>query len=282
MPLSEKKGFLAQMPSASAELESYGTKLISIHPSNRDSALPVIQGIVCLFDLNSGKPIAIVDAGEITGIRTAAASGLATLLLARENSTSCGIFGCGIQAVTHIDAMRAVRPIERFLIWGRNLDKLEQFSSEQQARTGIEVVATPDPEEAAQCDILCTVTSSAEPILNGDWVKPGAHINLVGAHSLTTREADTTLISKAAVYVDLMESVRNEGGDIMIPINEGAIDESHIKGEIGQLVLDEITGRVGEDQITLYKSLGVATQDLYAADYVLAKAVESNTGGIFE
>ena len=282
MPLIDGSGFLALMPGSSAELASYGAKIISLHPANPQRGLPAIQGFVTLFDHTSGAPVAIIEGAELTGIRTAAASGLATRLLAREDVQSCGIFGAGVQAVTHIDAMLAVRPIQQFLVWARDPAKAADFAAEHSRRIGIPVRATEDPAEAGACDLVCTVTASPEPVLMGDWVRPGAHVNLVGAHTLTTREADSALIEKSALYVDLMESTVNEGGDIMIPIQEGAIGEDAIAGEIGQLLNSEIAGRRDNDQITLYNSLGITAQDLFAARHVYDKAVASGLGVVVD
>lgn len=277
-PLIDNSGHYLLMPGSSAELGSYGAKLIGIHPDNAPAGRPVIQGLVALFDHQSGTPVAIIEGAEITALRTAAASGLATRLLARADARSCGIFGCGVQAVTHIDAIRAVRPVQEIVVWARDFGKAEDFAARQAERTGIAVRATADPAEAAGCDVVCTLTGAATPILKGQWVRPGAHINLVGAHSLTTREADSELIVKSAVYVDLLESCRNEGGDLMIPIQEGVIDESHICGEIGQLLAGAIEGRRDAGQVTLYNSLGITAQDLYAARYVYDRALAAQVG----
>lgn len=277
-----KTGFLAQMPGASNELKHYGIKLLSLHSANPTKGLPAIQGMVVMFDVETGTPVAILEAAQITAIRTAAASGLATQILSREDAKTCGIFGNGVQAVSHIEAIKAIRPIEKVIVWGRNVKKTEAFAKEHQELINCEVVATCDPSEAAQCDVVCTVTASKEPILKGRWVKPGAHINLVGAHSLSTREADSNLVANSAIYVDSMESTLKEGGDIMIPVEEGVISEGDIKGEIGKLLTKDLTGRESYEQITLYKSHGIFTQDLYAADYVLAKANGTNAGKFIE
>ena len=271
-PLIDESGFLVLMPGSSTELAAFGAKVINLIPDNPARGLPAIQGFIALFDHASGAPVALIDGAEVTGIRTAAASGLATLLLARPDAHTCGIFGNGVQAVTHIDAMRAVRPVDEIIVWGRNPDKVRAFAREQEERTGIRVRATADPAEAGACDLVCTTTTSPEPILAGDWVNPGAHVNLVGAHSITTRECDTDLVVKSAVYVDLMESVRNEGGDIMIPIEERAIDETHIIGELGELLQGKIPGRQDENQVTLYQSHGINAQDMFAAKHIYAKA----------
>lgn len=277
-PLIDDSGMLGLMPGSSAELGYYGAKIISLHPNNPQRGLPAIQGFVALFDHASGSPVAIVEGAEVTGIRTAAASGLATRLLARKDAHSCGIFGTGVQAITHMDAMLAVRPVQQFFIWGRDFARTAEFARIQAQRVGLPVQAVANPAEAGSCDIVCTVTGSTEPVLRGAWVRPGAHVNLVGAHSLTAREADSELIARAALYVDLMESCRNEGGDFMIPIEEGIIDADAIIGEIGQLVDGTISGRKHAEQITVYKSLGMTAQDLYAARHVFDKAVAADVG----
>ena len=152
---------------------------------------------------------------------------------------------------------------------------MRAFAQAQAQRTGIRVRETADPAEAGACDLVCTTTTSPEPVLAGEWVKPGAHVNLVGAHSLTTRECDTDLVVKSSVYVDLMESTRNEGGDIMIPVAEGAIDETHVIGELGELLEGKIPGRQDDRQVTLYQSHGINAQDMFAAKHIYAKAQEA-------
>jgi ornithine cyclodeaminase/alanine dehydrogenase-like protein (mu-crystallin family) len=276
--LTDDSALFFLMPASSLELGVYGAKLIGLHPRNPAKHRPLIQGFVSLFDHETGEPIAIVEGAIISAIRTAAASGLATQILAREDVTSCGIFGAGVQAVAHIDAMCAVRPIKEFVIWGRDFDRTQRFAAEQAKRTGLNIYASENPGPAAACDLICTVTASPVPVLQGEWVSQGAHINLVGAHTLTTREADTELLVNSKVYIDLWESARNEGGDVMIPIAEGAIEEDHIRGEIGQLLSGNIDGRKDDKEITLYNSLGITAQDLFAAEYVYQKALSKGLG----
>ncbi len=256
------------MPGSAKGLGFYGSKLITLHADNPAKGLPSIQGFIALFDYNTGEPRAIIDGASVTGLRTAAASGLATDLLARRDATTLGIYGSGLQATTHIDAVAAVRPINDILVWGRDHCAAESFASSESVRTGLPVRAVSDPEHVASCDIICTVTGSPTPILRGDWVARGTHINLVGSHSLDTREADTALIQKARVYVDSMRSTIAEGGNIMIPIDEGAIDAMHIVGEIGQAAAGDIPCRTDGTQITVYSSLGITSQDLYAAAHI--------------
>ncbi len=259
------------MPGAAKELGYYGSKLITLHADNPAKGLPSIQGFIALFDFDTGEPRAIIDGASVTGLRTAAASGLATDLLSRRDATTLGIYGIGLQAKTHIDAVAAVRPISNILVWGRNHGAAKNFAQLESVRTGLPVRAVSDPEDVASCDILCTVTGSPTPVLRGNWVAPGTHVNLVGSHSLDTREADTVLIKKAKVYVDSMRSTIAEGGNIMIPISEGAIDETHIVGEIGQAAAGDIPCRTDGSQITVYSSLGVTSQDLYAAAHIYGR-----------
>jgi ornithine cyclodeaminase len=260
------------MPGSTEALDVYGAKIISLHPDNAAAGLPSIQGFVALFERATGTPLALIEGASVTAIRTAAASGLATRELARADAASHGIFGTGVQAVTHIDAVAAVRPIRKVVIWGRDAEKARALAAGQAERTGLTVTASPDPEEAASCDVVSTVTAAREPVLFGRWLQPGAHVNLVGAHEADAREADSALIAKAKVYVDLLEFARNEAGDLLIPIGEGAVSADHIVGEIGQLLDDRIPGRQASDEITVYKSLGIVAQDLFAADYVLRAA----------
>ena len=272
-PLYDDSGTLGLMPGSAKGLDVYGAKIISLHPGNPAKGRPAIQGFVALFDVETGEPVGLIDGAEVTAIRTAAASGLATRELARANAKTHGIFGTGVQAVSHIDAIAAVRDIQQVVVWGRDREKTREFCVEQAERTGLNIVDSVHASEAGACDIVTTVTAAREPVLQGTWVQPGAHVNLVGAHEPDTREADTALVALARVYVDLKQSAFNESGDILIPIGEGAIDRDHVVGEIGELLDGKVAGRPDDEAVTLYKSLGVVGQDLFAAHYVL-KAVQ--------
>ncbi len=263
-------GVFAVMPGVDEKLGVYGAKIVGVRPGNAARGLPVIQGLVLLFDYQTGAPLAAMDGAAVTALRTAAASGLATRLLARQDAGTLGMFGTGVQAATHLDAMRAVRHIREVRVVGIDPGSAQRFAEEQSERTGIDVRAAQSPQDAARCDIVCTVTTSPTPILEGKWVRPGAHVNLVGAHSLGTREADTELILQSDVYVDLLASMTAEAGDIMIPVQEGAIGLGHVVGEIGQLLAGEVPGRRNEAVVTVYNSVGFAAQDLHAAAAALA------------
>jgi ornithine cyclodeaminase len=252
--------------------------VISLNEDNPQAGRPMVQGFVTLFEHATGNLLTIIEGAEITAIRTAAASGLATRYLARTDAKTHAIFGTGVQAVTHIDAIAAVRSIEEVIIWGRDDDKASKLASDQAARTGLNIRATDDPQEAAQCDIISTVTGTTEPILLGDWVRPGCHINLVGSHSPAMREADGDLIARSEIYTDLLESLFNEGGDIVIPMNEGLIAKSDIKGEIGNVIDGSLEGRTNDTQITVYKSLGITAQDLFAAWSIYTNALKLGKG----
>jgi len=261
------------MPGSTTDLDVYGAKILSLHPANAAAGRPTIQGFVALFDRESGTPRALVDGASLTAIRTAAASGVATRALARGDARSHGILGTGVQALTHIDAITAVRPIERVVIWGRNADTAKRIARSRSEQTDLEVVAADDPREAAACDVVSTVTAAREPVLQGRWLRPGTHVNLVGAHEADAREADSDLIASSRVYVDLLESAMNEAGDLLIPVAEGRISAEHIVGEIGALLDDRIEGRRNDDETTVYKSLGIVAQDLFAADYLLGRLI---------
>jgi ornithine cyclodeaminase len=277
-PLADDSGSLGLMPGSTLEPPYFGAKVISLRFDNPAKGLPTVQGYVSLFEHDTGTPVALIEGSSVTAIRTAAASGLATRELARQAARSHGVFGTGVQAVTHIDAVACVRDIDRVVVWGRDPEKVRRFAAQQSARTELEVIATDDPAEAAACDVVSTVTAANEPVLEGEWLRPGCHVNLVGVHTPDAREADTEAVRRARVYVDLMESAMNEAGDLLIPIAEGAIGKAHILGEIGQVLAGAVAGRTGDGDITMYKSLGIVAQDLFAGAHIYARALEDGAG----
>jgi ornithine cyclodeaminase/alanine dehydrogenase-like protein (mu-crystallin family) len=278
-PLIDKSGFFALMPGSMLDPAIYGAKVVSLHPGNPAAGRPAIQGFVTLFDHATGAPIALVDGAEITAIRTAATSGLATQLLARAVVQTHGVFGCGVQAAAHIDAITSARPsIEEVIVWARSPEKARVFAEAQARRTGLQIRATTDPAEAGACDVVSAVTAATEPILKGAWLMPGAHVNLVGPHRPTEREADTEAITRASVYVDSLDGAMKEAGDLLIPIGEGAFSKERIVGEIGALADGRVGGRKDDRQITLYKSLGLVAQDLFAAWAVYERASREGRG----
>lgn len=278
MALPDGRGYLALMPASAAMPKVYGAKIVSLNPANSAEGRPAVQGIVVLFDQSTGVPIAVVDGAEVTALRTAAVSALATQYLARTNAATHGVFGTGVQAAAHIEAVNVVRAVSKVIIWGRDFRKASELARAMAERTGIEIQATDRPQDAAACDIMSVVTGAAEPVLLGRWVQDGAHVNLVGAHMPSAREADSDLIAAASVYTDALDSLFSEAGDIIIPIEEGRIERSHIKGEIGSVAGGQLAGRTSDGEITVYKSLGIAAQDLFLAHAIYTKSVAQEPG----
>jgi len=276
--LADDSGAMGVMMGSSASPGAHGLKAVTIKPDNVDRELPVLQGAVLLFDPGSGTPSALIDAGALTATRTAAASGLATQLLARPEASVAAIFGCGVQAASHLDAMLAVRQIERFIVWGRCAKKAARFCEFHNERLGIPVEFQPCATRAAQADIICTVTSATEPVLEGKSVVPGTHINLVGSHDAMHREADSALIAKSSLFTDRTEHALTSAGEIVSAIANRVIEVDHIRGELGELAQGKVEGRESKDQITVFKSLGLIVQDLIAADLVLRQCVENGRG----
>jgi ornithine cyclodeaminase/alanine dehydrogenase-like protein (mu-crystallin family) len=238
----------------------WGLKTVAIFPGNSARGLDSHQGFVALFDGETGETRAILNAGAITAIRTAAVSGVATRLLARSDAKVLTILGAGIQGRSHLEAMSAVHDFERVVVWSR-----KDGSPEQAVR---------------DADVLVTATSSPEPIVEREWLKPGVHINAVGSSIPTTRELDTATMRDAALFVDRRESTVNEAGDFLFPQREGAIGPEHIRAEIGELLIGTGEGRRSDDEITVFKSLGLAVEDLAAAEYVFQRAEAENVGSV--
>jgi ornithine cyclodeaminase len=275
-------GFFFLMPGEMSTPPYYGAKIVSLDPNNPVQGRPAVQGFVALFERSTGAPVALLDGARITALRTAAASALASRVLAREDARTHGILGTGVQAAEHLDSISRVRHIERSLVWGRNPEKANHFALEQSRKTGTTVIAVEDPAEAAACDIVSTVTHASVPVLEGKWLRTGAHLNLVGAHEPADREADSDAVALSAVYVDSREGAFKEAGDLLIPITEKRFGPEHIVGEIGEVLLGRVPGRTDDQQITLYKSLGIVAQDLFAAEYVLREARKNGSGHTVE
>ena len=277
LQVADGAGYFGVMPGEVGSAEVFGAKLVTLFPANPDRGIPAVQGHILLFDRADGTPLALVEASSVTALRTAAASAAATRVLAREDAATLAVLGCGVLAETHLEAMLAVRPVRDVRIWGRNFDKATAFAqshADQQAdEKGAVVRAVADAAEAvAGADLVCTVTGSHTPILEGDWLSPGAHVNLVGAHNPATREADGRVLERGRVYTEITEFALAEAGDLLMAIEEGHFARTDIVGEIGQAIDGQIPGRSSESEITVYKSLGNTAQDLAAAHYVYTEA----------
>lgn len=279
--LPDHRGLLGVMPGALLDggLDGglgavLGVKVVTVFPGNHARGEETHLGSVLLFDSDLGKPLAILDASAVTAVRTAAVSALATRLLAREDASRLALLGSGTQARAHLAALREVRPLRQVRVWSLHPEKARRFAAEESARHGLPVEAAATAEEAvADADVVCTVTSSTEPVLAGSWLPPGAHVNAVGACTPFAREIDTDLVRHARVFVDCRESALAEAGDLLIPIREGAVGEDHIAGELGDLLLGLLPGRRSAEEITLFESLGLAVEDLAAARHVWRKSL---------
>ncbi|MHB8625127.1 MAG: ornithine cyclodeaminase family protein [Aggregatilineales bacterium] len=277
--LPEKVGALGMMPGYIGSQSIMGLKVVSVFPGNHGTEYDSHMGAVMLFETQHGRPLAIVDASAITAIRTAAVSGVATRLLARKGADDLCILGSGVQAASHLEAMLAVRDLKRIRVWSQDWNHAQHFAAEQSKRHGIPIEPTQSAQQAVTgASIICTTTAAPSPIVHGDWIAAGAHINAVGSSVPFTRELDTAAVVKSRLFVDRRESTVNEAGDYLFPKKEGAIGEDHILGEIGDLLLGKISGRQSADEITLFKSLGLAVEDLAAAYYIYKQAVEKKRG----
>ena len=265
IPLADGRLF-GVMPGAMGARAPFGAKLISVFPENFALGIQSHQGLVILFDPENGAPVCVVHAGEVTAIRTAAASAVATDALARANACRMAILGYGEQAATHARAIGRVRKLESIVIWGRSPERARVFAERMQAELAVPVSRAGTVEEAvAEADIVCTTTSAAEPILKGAWVRPGTHLNLVGSSHAGPVEVDNDLVVRSRFVADSREGVLNQGAEFLRAKAAGLIGDDHIVAEIGQVLAGDVEGRRSGEEITVYKSLGHVVQDLSTA-----------------
>lgn len=270
IPMAEGRMF-GVMPGALGERAAFGAKLISVFPDNFAKGVQSHQGVIVLFDAETGAPVCIVHAGEVTAIRTAAASAAATDALARPDARRLAILGYGEQGRTHLRAISRVRDLAAVTVWGRDPARAEAFAREMSAETGLPVAAASDaPAAVAEADIICTVTAARAPILKGAWVRPGAHVNVVGSSYAGPVEVDHDLVVRSRFIADSREGVLAQGAEFLAAKAAGLIDDSHLVGEIGEVFAGRLPGRQRPDEITVYKSLGHVAQDLAAAQLLYA------------
>lgn len=265
VPLSEGRLF-GIMPGALGAHAAFGAKLIAVFHDESAADRPSHQGVVVLFDPQSGAPVCIVDAGEITAIRTAAASAAATDALARPDATRLAIIGSGLQAVTHARAISKVRSLDSIAIWGRSSERVRAFIERMQPEFPIPLTAAANAKVAVgEADIVCTVTASSEPVVKGAWIRPGTHVNLVGSSYAGPAEVDHGLVVRSRFIADSRESILRQGAEFLRAKEAGLIGDDHIAAEIGQVFDGKIQGRRSPEEITVYKSIGHVVQDLAAA-----------------
>ncbi len=274
------RGLLGLMPAyRSGEGGAFGLKSICVFPENPSQGKDAHQGAVMLFSRDTGELLALMNASEITAIRTAAVSAVATRLLAREDAHELAIIGAGVQARTHLSALACVRSITRVRVAARNMEHSQRLAEEMQPKVAFAVEAVQTNEEAVRgADLIVTATSSLEPVINKKWISPGAHINAIGTHSPSSREIDSATMAAARIFVDRRESALNESGDYLLAAKEGVIGPENIAGEIGELLIGKMSGRTSATEITLFKSLGLAIEDVACADYLYRKTKAQNAG----
>ena len=276
----DARGLLGLMPAyRSGERGAFGLKAICVFPENPEQGKDAHQGAVTLFSRDTGELLALMNASEITAIRTAAVSAVATRLLARENAQQLGIIGAGVQARTHLKALACVRPIKHARVAARNIEHAEQLVREMQPHVPFPIEAVQKNEDAVRdADLIVTATSSLEPVINKDWISEGAHVNAIGTHSPVSREIDSATMAVARIFVDRRESALNESGDYLLAAKDGLIGPENILGEIGELVIGTRQGRTSENEITLFKSLGLAIEDVVCAAYLYEQAQAQSVG----
>ena len=270
-------GKFTLMPGYLGEPCTFGVKIVSKYPRAPDSPYGSHVGAVMIFDSGQGIPLALLDGSELTAIRTAAASALATRILARADAATLAILGTGTQAQHHVRALTCLRPIAEVRVWGRTgshaLRLVRRLPASVSAR-----VCDSAREAVDGADIVCTTTSAAQPVLKGEWLAPGCHVNLVGAAIASSAEADVDVVTRSRFFVDYKASAMDQAGELLAAISDGVVSESHIAGEIGDVLAGNVSGRRDDREITVYKSLGVAAQDLAAAYAAFRNAESRNIG----
>jgi ornithine cyclodeaminase/alanine dehydrogenase len=277
----ENNGLALFMPAYLKGMGAFGAKIVTVYKENPAKFnLPNVMGTIIIIDEKTGKPLAIMDGGYLTAMRTGGVAGLATKYLARENSNVHVLFGSGGMAKTHAWAVDCVRKIDKLIIYSLDsAEKKEQFKKSLQEVIACEIVIADDPVEAvAEADILTLITSAKDPIIKGEWLKPGTHVNGVGAHAPAMRELDTDTVVKSKVVCDLVDACKAEAGDLMIPVNEGKWNWDKVHANLGDLILGKSLARENANEITLFKSVGLAIQDISVAQIVFQKALELQVG----
>ena len=276
--LPDKRGLLGLMPGYVASPERLGVKVLTVMPSNFTKGLPSHQGMVLLFNTESGAPEAIIDAQSVTAIRTAAATAVATDVLARGDAKTLAFFGYGEQAETHVEALRRVRAFERLLLWGRDAAKAAAFAKHHSsAALPIEAVASAE-EAASRADVICTLTAAIDPVLFGRWLRPGTHVNAVGSGTPREAELDIDAIKLSRMFADNRDGVLGQCGEFLRAKAAGAVEDAHVLGSVGDVIIGKIAGRQSADEITLFKSLGMAVEDLVSCEFILAEAARRGVG----
>jgi alanine dehydrogenase len=281
----EQDGLAGFMPALVSEMGALAIKTVTAFKKNPKKGLPTIFGTVTLLDIETGIPLSIMDGGYLTAVRTGAASGVATKYLAKNDASTVAIFGAGVQGMTQLEAVCTVRDIAEVRVFDTDREAAERFAREMGGHgpvpANIKVVDSPK-EALAGADVVATATTSPTPILDGDDLSPGAHVNGVGSHAPKMRELDTKTVVRSKIVCDSVEACLVEAGDFLIPMEEGALKESDIHGGLAEVISGALPGRENDEEITLYKSVGLAFQDAVAALHTYRKAKSEGLGTEFE
>jgi ornithine cyclodeaminase/alanine dehydrogenase-like protein (mu-crystallin family) len=274
----EEPSLMGLMPAhRSAPTPSYGLKVVCIFPGNPARGLDQHQGGVLLFDGETGALRAVVDASAVTATRTAAVSAVATRALARQDARRLAILGSGVQARSHLEAMGVAGSFDGARVWSRTTEHARAFAADARAPFPVEVVETAE-EAVRDADVVVTATSSHEPIVRREWLAPGAHVNAVGSSIPKARELDAETVAAAALFADARESMLNEAGDYLFAVREAGIGPDHIRAELGEVLIGSRDGRRSDAELTVFKSLGLAAEDLAAVEHVYARAQAAGVG----
>jgi ornithine cyclodeaminase/alanine dehydrogenase-like protein (mu-crystallin family) len=274
-------GVLLAMPSAVAEPQALGAKIVSVFRGNAARGLPTVTSIYVLSDYLTGAPLAIMDGGYLTAIRTAAGSAVATRELARSEARTLGVFGTGVQARFHVETIRRVRNLDRVLVAGTSMDKARGFAAWVQQATGLRAEAA-TAEDASAADVVAACTTSPVPVVCAERVVDGAHVNAVGAFTPTTRELPSELIARARVYVDTRAGALSEAGDLLLASRDGGFALDVVAGEVGEVLLGSVRGRHSRGDVTVYKSVGAAFLDAATARLAYEQAGHLTVGTVYE
>lgn len=274
-----QKAFFGVMPACIAEPPTLGAKLVTVFGSNTSAGLPTHMATIVLLDSMTGELEAVMDGRFITEARTAAVSAVSVKLLARADATTLALIGSGVQARSHLDAIGRVRQLRHVRVWSPNEERRGAFAREAQPRTTARVTASSSAREALDgADLVVLATASREPVVESAWISDGAHICAIGACRPDQREMETALVSRGRLFVDSTRAAMAEAGDVILAMRDGAIDETHLAGELGELAAGLVAGRRSPEQVTIFKSLGLAVEDMAAARLAYVKAAERGLG----
>jgi len=283
LDLKVHQGTSLIMPSYLPGPEKIGVKIINLYEKNPGLGLPYSFALMLVFDASNGAPLAILEASVLTALRTGAASGLATDLLARKEARVAAIFGAGFQGRRQLEAIKAVRPLVRVYVYDQDKKKSQEFAEEMSQRLNVEIVVSSSAEEAtSQAEIICTATTSSTPVFPDEAIKPGVHINAIGSYKPHVREIPSATVARARIFVDQKEAALEEAGDLIIPLKEGVITEESIIAEIGDVASGRKAGRLREEEITFFKTVGLAAQDIVLAAKIIKAAEDLSLGQFFD